>query len=297
MASIYDVLAELVTQVTAATAGIVVDGGTLNVLIGTDWPPQNVLQDVARASLNQAVIAVWDRKVGKNTTRWSPDVVATTVTPAGVATAVSGGQVAPAGQATITLSGTPIAGDLVSLIGLNASTFPSATAAAVAGFQAGDTTSTLAARLAAAANASPKLPSWMTIAASGPVITVTSTLAGPLVISSFAGNGGTQTREIGRRDQGVQVACWMRTIEARSALITPLQTLFAVLNIAFATLPDGTSVQVSYGSDFDLDDDTVSDVYRHDFLITVEYPVTTIDQLFAIVAPVPAFELSVQGGP
>jgi hypothetical protein len=299
----------LVGQVQVATAGLSANGLPIVVRVGTEWPPQNVLQDVARSApvpppptsgttpaptSITAAISVYDRKVGRNATRWSQSIVSTTVVPATLMSAVEApAAVAPSGSTTITLSGVPTIGDGVSAVAQTAAAPGSigpVMAAVVAQAVADDTASSMASKLAAAVNADATLSTWFRATAAGPVVTMTNRLGVQATLASYTGNGGSQVVEIGRRDRQIQVACWVPTLEARDALVRPLETLFAQLNLEFMTLPDGTSVQVMYETDYDLDDDTLSDVYRHDFLVDVEYPVTSIDQLFAIIAPVGAFQ-------
>lgn len=312
--SVYDVLASLVDQIEDALVGTLVGGVAVNLKIGTDWPPINVLQDVVRTGYvavngvnvargGDCVVAVYDRKVGKDATRWSPSIVDTTNTPATLLSVISNVVIAPGGQATISLSGSPTVGDAVScgLILPPIGSSPPVTAYQVATpAGVGDTPSTMAAKLAALITADPLMSTWVVASAAGAVITLTNRLGVQLGLASYTGNGGTQDREIARRDRSIQIAMWMPTIDVRSALVQILEQLFANLTINFIPLPSagpGVVARLLYQSDYDIDDDTLSDIYRHDFLVLIDYPVTTTDQLYAIVAPVPSYQVAKQGAP
>lgn len=295
-------MAAIVAQVQAATAGLAVGGVAMVVKIGTDWPPQNVLQDIARTGYvavngqnvprgGTAIISVFDRKAGKNSTRWSPDVLATTTVMAQITSAIaSPADLPPYTSTTITLGGPGVGlGDAVSIIATNSLDVPAQTAAVVKVAGPTETTTTMATALAALVNADLVLSTWLLASASGAVVTLTNKTSAVLVLQSYTGNGGSQTREVGRMDRQVQVSCWVPTIEARSALVGVMQTLFANLQIGFLTTAGGESAQLTYQSDYDMDDDTATDIYRHDFLLMIDYPLTTVDLLYAIVAPVQAF--------
>ena len=74
-------------------------------------------------------------------------------------------------------------------------------------------------------------------------------------------------------------------------VVTPITRMLAVAQADFGLdLADGTPVQITLQNDFPIEDDTLQDVYRHDFLVMIEYPITTQDQLFAVLAPVQSFE-------
>jgi hypothetical protein len=48
-------------------------------------------------------------------------------------------------------------------------------------------------------------------------------------------------------------------------------------------------------SDYDLEDATLEDVYRHDFMVAMDYAVTTVDLLYAVLAPVLNFNVQFEG--
>jgi hypothetical protein len=300
VSSLYDVMGALAAAVKAATTGLTVGSPpvALNVAVGTDWPSINVLQNVANGT-SGPVVAVFDRRVGKNSTRWSPFIYNQVTTAATLTTAVvpASGVVAPLGACTIDLGGTPGVADAVSCVVTNRALVVSldgvlgpTMAAQVVSAIAGDTASTMAAKLAAAINGDATLGTWLSAVAAGPVVTLTSLVAGaPLLVQSFAGNGGSQTRELGRRDRQFSITVWVATLEARRVIVDAIAALIANLQVVFLTAADGAPVQVLFGNDFDLDDNTLEDVYRHDFLVHVDYGVTTTDQLYAVLAPVRAY--------
>lgn len=257
------------------------------------FPDVGTLQAVARG--DGPLLSVYDRKVGRNTTRWSSAPVSTTITPATL-TSSAPGTIPPLGASSLTLAGAPTAGDAVSAVLTDGGLSPPVQAAAVAVAVAGDTAATMATKLAAAINADPGCAVMVSAAPSGAAVVLTSRIVSvPLGLFTATANGGTQVREVGRRERQVQVIVWARTADDRAALSGALESAFGALDVAFGlTLPDGTAARVTYGNDFDLEDDTLEDVYRHDFLLAADYPVTTVDQLYAVVAPVAAYQFALE---
>lgn len=315
MATVHELLSTMQANVSAATVGL----PDLIVQVGIDFPGvKNLMENVRGGS---ALVSVMDRKLSRNTTRWKPTVLNQTVIAVGLTTAVTGG--------TITLGGTVGAGDAVSAVVNNGSVLglpasfdagqnPILTPmwAAVVSAVSTDTPTTVAAKLAAAINADPILSTWVRAVAVGPqvtlysIVTALTTESGllietdpngliltpdgavsPLTVASFAGNGGSQITEIGRRDRQLQVTVWTASIEDRDTVSNAIETMLAEMEVyagsfpAGLSFPDGTSGRVHMMADFDLDDATQSDTYRRDFLVSVDYPLTTTDALYAVLTP------------
>lgn len=256
------------------------------------YPPINVLQNIAKGG--PAIVSIYDRKISKNATRWSPYVVSQTVTPATLTTAITPSHIAPGHTAQITLGGSVTVGDAVSALAIQ---LGSNTGAVVVIGGSIDTPTTMATALAAAINSDPSMTGLLTATASGAVVTVTNAAAVGLAVASYAGNGGTQVREIGRRDQQVQIILWTQTVEQRNAMTEAIAEAIAESELNFGpALADGSSGRLSYVSDYDLEDDTLEDVFRHDFMVGMDYPVTVMDLLFAVLAPVGDIQVQLQVG-
>lgn len=291
MASLYAVLTALQSSVSAAVAPLGISPAP-QAAIG--WPPVNRLQQIGQGTAGPA-ITIYDRRIGRNVTRWSPEVIAQTLTPATLTTAVDVQYMTRTSVVHITLGGTVTPGDAVSAVFTRHMADGSQVmwAAVVSG---GASPSDAATALAAAINADSLLSSWVTAVAAGPVVTLTAAFVnGSLVVASYTGNGGTQTREVARRERQVQIVQWTRTEEQRNLIAEAISQLLGNMDATFGlTLSDGTVLRVTYGNDFDLEDNTLQDVYRHDFLVSAEYPVTVQDQLYAMLAPVGAFTIETE---
>jgi len=299
MAFLSDVFQALVDQINPAVTGIVIDGGPLVVQVASGWPPSAVLNQVAQASVNGtptnlAVVAVYDRKISRNSTRWNPVIVSEVVTQATLTSSVTSPQViGPRQSTTINLGGFVTPNDAVSAVFQQGSPVLGAAGAAVAIAGATDTPATVAAALAAKIEADPVLSTWVSALAVGASVVLTSLLTlGPIKVYSHTGNTAQRTREIGRRSRSLQIPCWTRTDEARQALCNPIDVLIQSLALNFGvTFPDGTMGRVLYQNDFDTEDATVQNVYRRDFHVTVDYPVTQQDVLYSVLAPIGAFQI------
>lgn len=290
MASQFDVLKSVQDLVNAALS----PGGNpltfYQAAIG--YPSIGGLQQVAKTGV--AAVAVYDRKISKNTTRWAPYVFSQTVVPATLTTALAPNRIAPGQSATITLGGTVTLGDAVSALAVRVGGL---TGAVVAVSVQNDSPTSMAAKLANMINTDSSMLGMLTAAAVGAVVTVKNVANVALQLGSYAGNGGSQQREIGRREQQMQVILWARTVEQRNLMVAALETAIALSEINFGPLlPDGTQGRLSYVSDYDLEDDTLEDVYRHDFMVAMDYPVTTTDLLFAVLAPVLTITIQLEVG-
>jgi len=285
MATVYQVLSAVSQMVQMATEALpAACGGILNVQVGIDWPSTRVLQQAVKGG--NAIVAVFDRKLTRNTTRWIPTVIGETLTPATLTT-VASSSIPANGSGTITLGGSVTVGDAVSCVLMNGT---AQQAAIVSGFSA-DTPATMAAKLAAAINADPVLSTWVSATSNGSVVTVQS-LGPSLLMFSSTGNNGSAIIEIGRRLREIQIACWASTVEDRNLLAGQIDTLLSTIEAmigpyqAGLVLADGTSGYLKIGSDYQLDDATLSDAYRHDFMLSVDHGVTTQDALYSVLAPI-----------
>jgi hypothetical protein len=188
----------------------------------------------------------------------------------------------------VLISGMPSVGDAVSVVLTNPAA--SETAGQVAVALAGSTAAALAADLATAINTDPVLSGWVVASATNAIVMLFSHPGTPpLRLASYTGNGGVQIREIGRRELQFQVAIWTQTPETRDMISDPIDQAVAAAEIDFGyQLPDGTNVRLCYANSYDIEDATLQDVYRRDFLLSAEYPITTRDALYAVL--VPAFQ-------
>jgi hypothetical protein len=301
MATLQNVEAAIQAQIENVICNIVVDDVPVTITTGIGWPSVKVLQNNVKGS--NAIISIYDRKMARNSTRWKPTVLGQSVTNATLTTAVSQSTIPPGETAVITLGGEVTPGDAVSAV-VTGNQFLSqqasdgqvltTAAAQIAIGSASDTPITLAGTLASAINADPVLSQWVFASVSGSTITIRSLLpVGTLNLQSYTGNGGSMTREIGRRDRNFQVVIWAPTSNIRSAVTTALEALFQQIETdLWLTFSDGTMGRLFNQNDFDLEDATLADTYRHDFLFSVDYPITEQDALYAVLAPIAQWQVN-----
>ena len=321
MASLHQLLSALQSEVSSVTTGL----PDLTVGVGIDWPSPKTLMNNVRGG--SGLVSVFDRKLTRNTTRWNPTPIGGTLQNPTITGALSSGVIQPAGTTLLVLAGTVTAGDSISLVVTNGQLFGtdglpprdltfggfvfgessfgnasgtqiySPTAAVVITATDGQTFAQLATAMAAAVNANTTLAAWISATAVGPVITLTSLVANLLTVQSLIGNTGTSTIEIARRMRQLQVTAWARSIEDRDTISNPIETMIALMETfqdpygAGLPLADGTVARLELVSDFELDQATPQDTYRRDFLVSVDYPITTTDTLYTVLAPVFQYQL------
>lgn len=273
MATLGAMLGAMQAQVSAVTATL----AGLTIGVGIDWPPVDALMANVRGTT--ALVTVFDRKLGRNTTRWAPIEIAETVVPATLTSTVSNSTIPAGGNETITLGGTVTVGDAVSCVLTSGAAFISGGApqnnanpiytptwAQVVVSIMGDTPTSMATKLAAAINGDSILSGWVLALASGPVVTLYSLVSalhvdgdGPLLdgnglpitvdgqrttlgLQSVTGNGGTRSTEIGRRNRELQVVVWAPTIEIRDTVGDAIETMLQQMEAGWGTYPMGLAL-------------------------------------------------------
>jgi len=296
MATLYTVLCALQAQVSAVTQGLVstsidTNGKPLTVQVGLYWPSAKTLQNNVRAADGpnglgpNALITVYDRGLAADSTRWSPQVVGQTLTPATMTVILSEAYVQQLSSMTLSFFDPVTVGDAVGVV-LTPSLFNGVAVVAIA--VAGDTAATMAAKTAALLNANPAIAAMLTATVSGTVVTLTSLMANAYVpVRVNVGNGGTQLTEIGRRKRHFQIVVWTRTPDDRITVGDPIEALIATLEANFGlTFPDGTLGRLTFSGDTQHDEATLSDTMRRDFMVCVDYGINVVDQTYAVLAPI-----------
>lgn len=309
MATLYTVLCAIQAQISGATQGLTssspdTTGLPLTVEVGLYWPTAKALHNNVRKGNApggvgpSALVTVYDRGLSADSTRWLPAIVGNTVTGASMTVAMvpSSGTILPGQSCALTFAGPVSVGDAAGVV-LTAGIGTSEAVVPIA--VAGDTPTTMAAKLAAMlALTGPippwllvtdsQLPTWITATAAGPVVTITSLLAGgAIALAVNVGNGGKQIVEIGRRKRHFQIVVWCRTPDDRNTVSDPIEALIAGMEADFGlTFPDGTLGRLTFTGDMMHDEATLSDTMRRDFMVCVDYGVTTTNVTYAVLAPI-----------
>lgn len=318
MATLYTVLCSLQAQVSSVTQGLISNspdtfGTPLTVQVGLYWPSMKALHDNVRPANGlggggtgpTSLVTIYDRGLAADSTRWTSSVVSSSITTTPpdptqhMSVAISENYVQQLEAMTVTFGGTVQIGDAVGLVFSGVLGFSSAAVIPIA--VAGDTPSTMAAKAAALITADPLISQWMTAVAVGPVLTLTSLLAGSFIsLSANVGYGGvgtttspganTQLVEIGRRRRHLQIVVWSRTPDDRITVGDPIEALIAELEYNFGlTFPDGTMGRLTFSGDLLHDEATLSDTLRRDFFLCVDYGINVTDVTYSILAPISQF--------
>lgn len=311
MATVHQLLTAMQQQISAVTAGMMTFESPLSVQVGLLWPPVHTLEYVSKMKPPTALVSVYDRKKGHDATRWIPALIAQTVVTPGLTSTPSDQYIPPGSAVQITLGGAVVPGDAVSLVvtsrGSTASLDPSdgtttyvPSRAVVYSVSSRDSPTSAAAKLAAAAAADP-LSDWVQVSQLGAVLTVANLQSQTVRVQSFTGNGGTNTTEIGRRRRDLQITVWAPSPEIRDQVGAPVETLIAEMEVMRGSfgqftsglvLADGSFARVYAQNDYLVDDPVLAGIFRWDFVICADYPVTAQDSLYAVLAPITAYSLT-----
>ena len=287
MASGTDVDRALVTLIAAAfyppgtsASGAAPNAG-LPVKVVRGWPVDAVLTPELKAGIG--TVSVFSRAgLGRSTTRWASTILSRTPAPSTIIISPSRVSLPTMSSAAVTFSKMAASGDAAALLVQNNRSLTAVSAA----LPVGGSSSAMASAVASAIQASLVASSWLSAASAGPVLNLTSKVsAATLMISGSTGSGGSQLREIGRRSRELQVTVWAPTPAARDAMGPIVEEALSAAEADFGLkLPDGSFGRLLTAGDFDIDQGALSGTYRREFLLAVDYPVTTCDALFSALA-------------
>jgi hypothetical protein len=210
------------------------------------WPNSGTLNaDLSAGVVNITVVT--DNDSGRTTTRYLPEWH-TNLSQPGIAASATG--------QTITLSGSPLVGDVVgALIDGVAYAYR---------IQAGDTVDLIASNIV------------QLIQVDRPATVHGSVLAIP-------GAGSVQARVVSdsatsfesrRQEKDIRVICWCPNPPIRDAVAAAID--LAMDQMSFLILPDDTLARVAYKNTASYDQAQNALLYRRDLLNTIEYPTVTI---------------------
>jgi hypothetical protein len=259
--------------------------------VAPGWPTLDAL--LSNVAKNGGIeISVYDKGPSKDASRFMIHPANEIIVSAGITTTLSAPTLPAMGTATITIGGTPVVNDAVSLVAMNV-LVPSA--AVTAGAVAGATTEGVASALAAAINAEAPLNTWLVANVVGSVITITSLVAAVLRISSAAGNIGTRYTEVDRKIRMTQIDVWAPSDVLRTAVSRLVDNRLAFLDSHFGlqgvggSVDDGTWVRIRDLGDEFIDTDVYRDLYRWMWNVSLEYGQTAQETLYSVLAFEPSF--------
>lgn len=241
--------------------------------IAIDWPPLPALQAVATGAL-PTIISIFDRGAEKAVTNAIPlwYALPPTLGTSGATLTISTTSLNETQSLTITGSGVPLVNDAFCLTLAAGSNqqfqfFANYTALST------DTLHTALVGLTAQIN----LLSGITAVLAGVVITITNTNPTDYVAWSEVVNVGSFTQEGFRWNRDIQITVWSRTPSDRSKYGNILEQLFSQLEVNYGFFAaDSSACRVVYKDDVVHKDTQLQDMYRRDFLVSVDYPVLNV---------------------
>lgn len=244
--------------------------------VGIDWPPKDRLDAISNGACGpgvKPVISIFDAGGIKNSTRNTlliPVQAPNYGTPGGrlVANRTSVGE---GDVVTLTGSLVPIAFDCFFL----ALDLPNSTLFAEYIANGSDTLTTSLTALTAQIN----LISGLTaVYSSGPqtiTVTLSGSIGGPFNVRTGVVNVGGYVQEVERVTRRLQITTWTANTTDRASFGACLENLFANLEVNFGfILADNSWCRVMVGNDMIQKDLQFNNLYRRDFFLDCEYPLT-----------------------
>ena len=276
-------LAEIKEALVAMVSSACSRAGLSQVVVGSEWPETERLQNVGRDNVQEiAIIHKFAHFVSGN----MRFVHSVTNYPSGIKSMVSDFSLPSLGATSIILSyadqsNAPNVGDLVSCVLSNGDFNDSATYVAVAG----DTLAMVASGLAAAINAQFV---GIIATASGPVVTVTNGAIDGYNVATNTGSTTTVKTATKWAVRSMQVNAWTGDLKTKSQIQQVIEDLFnSVDDMQGFFLPSGEHVEFHMMDARPDDGDVDKDVYTDLYLFQIKNMVDVSDQQFAIVAPNP----------
>jgi hypothetical protein len=248
-------------------------------ILSADWPNINILQAVVSGS-SGPVISLFDRGGIKNVTKAIGMEVATLTTkgtPGAILTPATGTLLTTTPY-ILTGSGTPFANDTFYI------NFPSTVGltnlfAEYIALQ-GDTLATCLTNFAAAIN----LIDGLAATVSGNTIHIVNSLTNQFPVQAGVVNIGSTTKEVYRQIREIQITLWTNNVVDRQNYGAVLEQLFVQLEYDYGIkLSDQSLARVMIMDDTVRKDSQLQDIFRRDFIITIDYPVLLTHQVWEVV--------------
>lgn len=277
MATVEMVQQSLKSQVTTALAGTNILLYNAAVLpapnVGLDWPSIKDLQALSVGT--PPVISIFDRGVERNDTHSIPLLnvfPSLAVASPGAVITLNQPLLLPGETITLTGSGTPIKNDAFCLTLMYGQGDPSQL---FANYTSGGS-DTLISALDGMVTQINLLTDIVAIRSSN-VITVTNNTNITFNVRSEVTNIAPVTVEGFRWNRDVQVTLWTKTYQDRNRYGDVLEQLFSQLEVNFGFLTsDNSACRVIYKDDLVHKDSQLQDIYRRDFLLSINYPVLNV---------------------
>lgn len=276
----------VVTIVSGAVAQFNPEVGP-QVIVGKDNLPFDVLSNIV-AGNPLAGISVFDGGASHDDTKWMPYEIQTTQTPTYITSTLSANALAPAASATITIGNimgqsAPNLGDSISAVVANGPLTRGTVATATANM----TNTQLAALLATNINnINAPTHNYLTATSSGNVVTLTNVASFGLLLTSYVGNAGARQYLWAQQKRPIQICLYTASQQNRWMIGQPILDQLAYLQANYGVqLADNTALRIMLNSDQLRTDAYNNQLYVWDFIIDVEWGLTTSDEVYSILAP------------
>lgn len=275
MATVYQVWQGLENQIATAMEGtnpLVSNAAILPApVIGIDWPPVNALQAVA-AGTSVPIITIFDRGVERNQTHAINLIYAlppTQPTP-GASISLNTTYFPPGQTVTLTGSGTPAVNDAFCFTLISGNNQQDQIMAEYIVNTAGTSLATALTNFTTQIN----LLTDISASLASNTITVTNNTETLYAVRSEVTGKGYYTQEGFRWLRDIQVILWTNSPQARGKYGDVLEQLFSQLELNYGFIAsDQSACRVLYTDDLVHKDSQLKDIFRRDFLLSVDYPV------------------------
>ncbi len=243
-------------------------------VVGVGYPPVRALQNVARSGV---LVSVYDHGLAPDKTRWIPFPALPSV-PILSALSISGPSSISAGTSgTIAISGSPIPEDTLSITVLGSGSYQGASytepqSGSLDSFCEGFVTAFNTDAVTSYGTPSQGISGMVASYLGAGVIELQNNRAAAVALTLKATNGSVVSREIRRVMRQLQVTAWANSPDLRDTVCDPIEQAFSEQQVYFGSqFPDGTWARILLEEDISIEDNTLQDVFRRDFVIGCEY--------------------------
>lgn len=255
--------------------------------VAVGYPPVRALQNIARAGV---LLSVYDHGLAPDKTRWMPFPALPSVPITPGLTLVGPASISAASAGTLTLSGNPIPEDTlaISILGngsLQGAAFTEPLSGSLDSFCQGFVDNFNTNALTSYGSVSQGISGMVASYLGSGEISLQNNRTTAVSVTLKLTNGSYVSREIRRVLRQIQITAWANSPNLRDQVCDPLEQAFSEQQIYFGSqFPDGTWGRILLEEDISIEDNTLQDVFRRDFIIGCEYGIlqNTVDYPVAV---------------
>lgn len=270
-----------------------INGAPVESKVAVDWPSEQSFHDVAACADRACLIAIADMNQTRRATNSISAPRRRIKYPTGIRATLSSPVLAPNGTATCTLALAIDSSEVNSLDGVGlVGHRGTVDAGAVAIGVKAESLGSLATKLRNEINSDATLSQWMSASVSGAVVTITNLTSELIKIEANVGNVQDVSQEVGRTTSRVMVSAFTADLSIRKLVGKKLEIEFNDMSRKFGyKIEDENDIRLNLIFPRISRDNSLGDLYRHDFVCDITYVTRKVTRAYEILVPISQTEV------